>query len=137
MPANTSPIFALTIINPIAQILPADASAYKTLRLGSANGDRIDNIIITTNDTSARVLQFSLFDGVLEHPIGEVSIPASAGTDGAVAVKGVSILNTTNFPGMNSSGSLFLQTGYSLKMRSSTTVTAAKQIDVIAFGGAY
>ncbi|MBZ0106150.1 MAG: hypothetical protein K8H84_11020 [Sulfuricella denitrificans] len=135
MPANTTPIFANVIKNPAAQILPADASAYKTLMTGGANGSRLDNLIATSNDTSARVLSFAINDGALDHPIGEVSIPATAGNDGAASVKGVSVLNSTNFPGLKEDGSLYLQSTFILKVKSLTTVTAAKQIDLVGFGG--
>lgn len=137
MPVTNTPVFAQTIINPTTQLTSADLSNYKTLRTGSTNGDRIDNIIVTSNDSSARTLLFAINDGAVDHPIGEVVIPANAGTDGAGTVKGVAVLTLANFPGLNSAGSLFLQATYALKVKSETTVTSSKQIDIVGFGGAF
>lgn len=137
MPTTNTPIFAQTLINPVAQILPADTTSYKTIRTGSTNGDRIDNLLVTSNDTVARTLAFAINDGTLDHPIGEVTIAALSGTDTAAAVKAVNILTAANFPWLNSSGTLYLQAGYILKVKSYVAVTAAKQIDIVGFGGAY
>lgn len=138
MPMTNTPIFAQTIINPTAQILPTNGTGYVTLRVGSANGDRLDSLFCTTNDTIAHTLMFALNDGVVDHPVGEVNIPAQAGTDGAAAVKGVNVLTPANFPGLaNSNGSFFLQSTYTLKVRAEVAVQAGKQIDLVGFGGAY
>jgi hypothetical protein len=137
MPTTNTPIFAQSIVNPVVQILPADNTGYKTLRIGSTNGDRIDNIIVTSTDTSARTLQFAINDGTTDYPIGEVVVPATAGTDGAATVKGINVLSIGNFPGLNVNGSFYLQATFSLKVRSETVVTSGKQISVVGFGGAY
>lgn len=137
MATTNTPIFAQQIINPCVQILPADLSNFKTLRTGSTNGDRIDNLIAVNSDTTARVLQFAINNGATDFIIGEVSLPALAGADGVGTVKGVNVLSPANFPGLNANGSLYLQAGYLLKVKSLTTIGAGKQVNLVGFGGAY
>lgn len=134
---NDSPVFPQAIVNPCVQILPADTTAYKTIRTGSTNGDVIDNIIVTSNDTADRVLLFAINDGTNDHLIGEVAVPALSGRDGNGVVKSICALMTANFPGMHPDGKLYLQSGQVLKVKSEVTVTAAKQIDVVCFGRVY
>jgi hypothetical protein len=134
---NDSPVFPQGIINPCAQILPADTTAYKTLRTASTNGDVIDNIIVTSNDTADRMVLFAINDGTTDHVIGEVAVPALSGRDGSGVVKGINVLITANFPGMHPDGKLYLKSGYALKVKSEATLTASKQIDVVSFGRFY
>lgn len=137
MPTTNTPIFAQSLINPSAKILPADLTNFKTLRVGSANGDRIDNLIITSSDTVERTLQFAINDGSADYIIGEVKVGALSGQDGAANNKGVNGLSPANFPGLNQTGSLFLQAGYLLKVRATSAVSASKEIACVSFGGAY
>ena len=137
MPTNTTPIFPAVIITPSVQILPADVSNYKTVVIAGANGSRLDNLICTSDDTSARVLQFAINDGATDYVLGQVNIPLTSGIDGAGTVKGVSIINSINFPGIKDDGAIYLKASYTLKVKSLTTVTSAKQINIIGFGGDY
>lgn len=136
MPMTNTPVFPQAIINPSVQILPADSTNYKNLRVGSSNGDRIDNIVVTSTDTVAKVLMFAINDGAIDHPIGEVAVPITAGTDGAAVNKHINALSIGNFPGLRD-GSLYLQAGYVLKVRVTSAVSASRAIHVVSQGGAY
>ena len=80
----TTPIFPVTIQTAFQQILPADASALKNLYTGAANGTKIDNILISSTDTSNRDLVFYITSGGIDYQIATISCIANSGNTNAI-----------------------------------------------------
>ena len=135
MPANTSPIFPLVVQTSAATITNADGTAEKTLVTAGANGSRIDAVSITSTDTAAVMLTVLVHDGTTSYAVGEIAVPAGAGTNGsALAVKGLSL---AFLPWLDASGSLFLRTGWSLRVAAKAAITSTKTVTLVAFSGDY
>lgn len=119
------------------QILPADASSLKTIATGSADGTKINALIVTSNDTTARDVTFGITKSATFYPLGTVSIPITAGQ--IAATPAVNLLDLTKVPGLpiDSDGNPYIflsDANDTLQIKSLTTVTTAKEIDVNAFG---
>ncbi len=139
MATVATPIFPQVIKTGVAQIAPADTTTLKTLLTADADGTRIDNIFVTSTDTSARDLQFVVTISAVDYIIGTLSIPANSGNTNALPIIGV--FSHSQFIGLsndvNGNKVLFLGTGAVLKVKSLTTLTAAKVISIIAQCGDY
>ena len=135
MPANTAPIFSLVVQTSAATITNADGTGEKTLVTAGANGTRIDVVSITSTDTAAVMLKVLVHDGTTSYAVGEIAVPAGAGTNGsALAVKGLSL---AFLPWLDASGSLFLRTGWSLRVAAKAAITSTKTVTLVAFSGDY
>ena len=135
MPANTLAIFPNVPQTTGIAIVPADTTTEKTLVTAAVNGTRIDAISGVSSDTADRVVQLIMNDGANSFPLGEVTIPAGAGTNGTTKAK--QVLNPVDLPWLDESGAIFLKAGCKLNMKSEVTVTAAKQLTFVSFHGDY
>lgn len=138
MAVTSTPIFPQVISSGFAQIVPADTTTLKTLFTAGANASRLDNILVTSTDSSSKDLQFIITISAVDYVVGTLSIPANSGFTAAVAP--VSVFNHANFSsylGVDANGNknLFLPIGAVLKVKALTTVTTAKVISVICQGG--
>lgn len=116
------------------QILPADTSNFKTLATLAAF-TKITSIIISSSDTSARDLQFAVSIGGVDYPLITTSIPANSGNVANVAPtlllrNAFWELNGDNF----NNRVLELPSGAVLKMKTLTTVTSTRSINITAVG---
>ena len=142
---NDSPIFPQTVLNKVVQIANADGTTKKTLWAGSATGDKIECIIVTSNDTAARILNFYFTISAVDYPIGQVNVPITSGQDPAaapVAIPAISVLETNALlpwvrKDSDGRGYLYVASGTTLKVAAQVAVTAAKEIDIVAIGGSY
>lgn len=136
MPTAT-PIFPQTVKNYVAQILPADASNVKTLVTGATNGTKIEALTVASTDSSARDVQLVMTISSVVYILATVSIPATAGSVNSVPA--VDILRNAQWPGLsydaNGNRILYVANGAVLGIKALTTVTTAKEIDVLAVGG--
>lgn len=134
-----TPIFPQTIKTGVAQIAPADTTTLKTLVTAAANGTRIDNIFVTSTDTSSKDLQFVVTISSVDYVVGTLSIPANSGFTNSVPV--VSVLAHSQFVAMNTdqngNKNLYLASGAVLKVKSLTNVSTSKVISIIAQCGEY
>lgn len=135
MAVNTSPIFPLSLDTDAVTFVNADGTSEKTLLTAGVEGERIDVISATSDDTSDRVFALFLNDGTTSYRIGEITVLANAGTDGIVKAK--KVLNSTDLPWLDVSGSLFLKGGWKLNIAAKVAVTAAKTVTFVASSGAY
>lgn len=118
---------------PVLSIVNADSTAFKTLISGAALGTRIDSIVATNGDAgNANVLQIAVQVSGVDYVIGEVPLPAGAGTNGTV--KSVAVLNPVDIPGLlySESGALWLASGATLRARVKTAVAGANQVHLVA-----
>lgn len=125
--------FINTVKDATIRIQNSDATNLVTVLLGASSGQRIKSLMITSDDTSSRTLQFTKSIGGVDYILGEIPVAAGAGTDGAtVAVNG---LDAAKMPGLQSDGInrfMDLASGVSLKAKTKTTLTAAKIIYITA-----
>lgn len=134
---SATPAFVATPNTGLVQIVPADASAQKTLFTAGASGAKVTSVSVVSDDTAARVLQLSVLRGGTNYPIATVNVPIGSGSDGTIV--SIDMLNTTISPWLpidnDGEAYLILKSGDVLQVKSLTTVTAAKTITVFAQGG--
>lgn len=135
MSSNAS--FISAVKNPCVQIANADATNFKTIMTGAANGSRLDVLSATNGDAAnPYVLQLSIQKGGTDYPVGEVTLPAGAGTNGTA--KAVNLLNATDLPQLaNTLNCLFLEPSASLRAKAKTTVSGVNTIAIVGVGGDY
>lgn len=132
---NVQPIFQKAPKLDVLELTDADTTAVTTLVTPGADGALIDNIAVTSDDTAAIILEVFINDGVDDIQIGEVTIPAGSGTDGALPA--INLLDATALPFLQAAGGLPLAATYLLRVACKTTMTAAKVCHLVAFGGDY
>lgn len=134
---SSTPSFVATPKSPAIQIVNADGTNYKTLFAAGSNGSRVDlGSIVNSDASNAYVLKLAIKIGATDFPIGEVAVPAGAGSNGST--KAVSLLNTTDLPQLvGSDGVLFLQASSELRVGAKTTVSGSNTLTVFAQGGDY
>lgn len=132
----TIPTFTATPRSSGVQILPADASALKTVFTPGASGSKVTALIATSSDTVSRDVTLGVTRSAIFYPLCTVTIPITAGQVAATAA--VNFLSSTNAPGLpvDNDGQvyLFLASTDILQVKSLTTVTAAKELDFNCFG---
>lgn len=137
MAVTPTPVIAQVPKNSKVQILPADASGLKTIWTGGANGTKITAIIATSNDTATRDVQIGITTAAVFFPLATITLAINAGQ--VAGTPAVNLLDPAIMKGLpiDSDGNpyLFLSgAGDTLQIKSLTTVTAAKEIDVTAIG---
>jgi hypothetical protein len=130
MAAGTSPIFIDTVVCTKAAIVPGDTTTKKTLVVAGADGTRVDEVYVTSDDTAAVVLNFYITNGGTDYYIGNETVPIGAGYT-TVLRKDCMVLLAPVL------GALFLVSGDTLKVAANATITAAKTVTVVAQGGDY
>lgn len=137
MAGTSTPIFPQTVKNWVAQILPATASNKVTLVTGATNGSKVESINVASTDTTARDLQLILTISAVDYVIGTLSVLANTGFTNAVP--SINIMNHSQLPifsyDNNGNRYLYVANGAVLSVKSLTTVTTAKELDIFAFGG--
>lgn len=114
----------------------ADSTNNKTFTTPAASGTRVKNLIATGDDTAIRVFQIIKTIGGVDYPLGEVSIPVGAGTDGVTAA--VDVFAGTLIKGLQTDGIskwLEVATGTTLALKAKVAVTAGKSIYFTGEGG--
>lgn len=119
--------------------LDTDSVAWKTLFTAPADGLLVDSLIVSSNDSAARVLALAVKVGASIQLIGCVNIPANSGTNGTVAA--VDLLANTILLGMPISAQgkryIRLETGESLVVGTTTAVTSTFGVRVTGSGVSY
>ena len=137
MAVTATPIFPQTVKSNVAQILPADTTTKKTLVTGGTNGSKVESITVASTDTTTRDLQFWMTISAVDYLLATVNIPVNSGNTNAIPA--VDILRSAQWPGLSYDAMgnkiLYVANGAVLKVACTTTVTAAKEIDVLASGG--
>ena len=118
-----------------ATIVAADTTTAKTVVTAPAGGSKVTGLILASDDTSARDIQFGVTQsGGSFYPIGTVTVPITAGT--IAATPSVNAINRSTCPGLplDSDGNpyILLESGDKLEIKALTTVTAAKTISATA-----
>lgn len=129
---SATPQFFRNIKDAVLRLNNASGTTLQTFLAGSTDGLRIKSLIATNGDSTARVLQIVKTVSAVDYILGEVSVPAGAGTDGATPA--VNLLNSTMMPGLQNDGiQRFLEVanGTTLKIKSKTAITAPNEVHVV------
>lgn len=129
------PIFPASIKTSALDIENADGTSEQDLLTAGASGSRINSISVTSDDTSAVVLQFFYNDLTTSHLIGSVSVPTLSGTDGSAPA--VSVLNITDMPFLGEDLALYLLALKKITVAAVSAVTTAKKVSLVATYGDY
>ena len=133
---NYHPIYPESVIGKGLKIVNADGTAEKdAFTHAGANGSRCDGWSATSDDTSAVILKISINDGTTSYQVGEVTVPAGAGTNGTEKAK--KVLNLTDLPWLDQSGSIFMPPGWKITVAAKVAVTAGKTVSLVSLGGGY
>ena len=117
-------------------IQPAHTTTYRTLFTAGTNDSYIEDVTACSDDTSTRYVTLALDDGASQYPICTTMVIAGSGTDG---INGsIDLLNYGTAAGLplNANGKRYIKlaTGWSLKVKVITTMTAAKTMYVTMQG---
>lgn len=135
MATEKNPTFLNTIATPAVQFLNADGTATKTVLLAGADGGAVTDLTATTDDTSAVIIVLSLNDGVTTNILGEITVLAGSGTDGATLP--TNLLDPAIITFLQNDGSILLGPAATLLANAKVAVTATKTVYVTAMGGSY
>jgi hypothetical protein len=128
--ANTSPIFELSPFLKGDTLDSGDTTVAITLVTGGTNGTRIDEIMCSTDDTTAVNLKFFIDNGGADLYLGVVNVPIGSGYTTVARVEAMATLSPVL-------GYLVLASGSELKVGCVATMTADKVTTVLALGGDY
>ena len=149
MTVTSTPVFPQSMVNAQAVLLNA-TGAYTfapgntttnlvSLVVGSANGTIIEGINVTTTDTATNIIWFILNDGSKNSILTVASVAAGAGvTTGTTSC--FDLFRGVNVPGLsydvNGNRVLYIPSGTTLYVGTTSVVTTGKQVSIQAFGGA-
>ena len=137
MAVTPTAVYLQGINNGVQSFANADGQTKKTIFTPGANGSRVNAILVSSTDTSARDLVVGVTISATNYDLFIVTIPITAGTVNSVPT--VSYLNQTQVPGLaiDAYGNRYLdlKNGTTLYAYAATSVTAAKAINVLAIGG--
>ena len=133
----TQPQFPGSVKTATVEIANSDGTGWKALFAAGSSGSRIESVSVTNTDpANAYIVQLAVQSGGVDYVIGEVTVPAGAGTDGST--KAVNLLNQTDLPWLRDDGVrpyLYLGSGDTLRVRVKTTVTSGNQVQFFAQAG--
>lgn len=139
MSLSSTPAFPQKIQGWAVQLTNAIGTTITTLMSAGANGSIIESINCSLTDTTANGLQVYLNDGTTNHLLGTVTIPISSGNVAGTAA--VDILRAGMLPGVpvdsNGNYTLFVPSGFSVKVAATAAPAATKVLDVVAMGADY
>lgn len=131
-----APVFPGVVKTAAADIDSTDSTTAVTLISAGSSGAKVESISATSTDTVSITVQIVASVASVDYTLGEVAIPAGAGTNGST--KAVDVLNVTDLPWLRSDGVnryILLGSGVSLKIKPKTAVTAGKVMHVFAQAG--
>ncbi len=135
---SAAPAFVGTLQTPVQSFANGDGTTVKTLVTPGLSGCRVDTLFASNTDAAvATVLQLSIQVSAVEYVIGEVTVPAGAGTNGST--KSVALLNPTDIPGLTytENGALYLASGALLRAKAKVSVAGGNIISVTGVAGNY
>jgi len=133
--ASKDAIFLNSTKNPLERITDADTTVVQQIFTAGADGGAVTELTATSTDTVARIIVIGINNGTSSFIIGEVTVPAGAGTDGSTAPK--TLLDPVVLPIIDADNSLVLQKTFILEVNAKVTLTAGKVIDIAGVAGDY
>jgi len=101
---------------------------------GCTDGDVVQDLVCVNTTANAKAVNVIFNNGVTDTLLGQVAIPASAGSSTTPAV---SLLNATDIPSLakRDDGSILLSSGQSLKVAAVATLEVAQKLHITPLGG--
>ena len=137
MAVTATPIYPQSLFVKTTQFLPADTTTAKEILAVQTNGIKVENILVTSTDTSARDLVLYIRQSSTNYLLGTYTIPANSGNTNALVAINLFTVATTALPtSTDSNGNkfLYLDSGTSLQASMGTSITAAKLVNVHVTG---
>lgn len=133
MSVSNAPIYIQQTNSSSAQILPATGTGLVTLYTAASNaGSKIENIILTNNDTANSYdITFTAVISSVSYILGTVTVPVAPS---ATKVSAVSVMQNGSIPfSYDAFGNpyMYLAVGAVLKINSGTTVATSKTVSAI------
>ncbi len=134
---SANPIFFGTIQNPAVAIANADGTGYKTVKAGGASGSKLESLNAANDDPGvATVLRLAMTIAAVDYVLGEVTVPAGAGTDGSTP--SVDLLNAACIQSLRSDGVnayLYIASGSTLKVKAKVAIAGVYKMHIIGQAG--
>lgn len=135
---SANPTLISTVRDLPVKIVNADGMNNKNLGVAApAAGTRIKSLNIASDDTAPQTLQLIKTVGAVDYILGEIAVPAGAGTDGASnSVNGFA--SAGRIKGLQTDGIstwLDVANGTTVNLKSKVAVTAGKTIYIVAEAG--
>jgi len=126
--ATATPIFPQTVKNGVITIVNATGTANVTSYTAGTSGAKIESWIVTSTDTSDRILNIWYNTSATNYLIGTVNIPLNSGN--STSVPTVDILANLTGLARDSNGNKYIYVSASNLLTISVTVavTAAKTV---------
>lgn len=137
MPTPT-PIYPQVFNQTVQTITDADTTTLKTVFTPGVSGSKLEHILVSSTDTSSRLVQLYLTVSSTDYLLGTVTVSANAGNTASIAT--VNLFNLLGNFGQildrDPAGNAFLYIApnNSVKVATTTTVTTAKVVTFIATG---
>lgn len=131
---SATAVLVQAVRSKVVTIVAADTTTLKTVCTAAGTFWFLQSIVITSDDTSNRIVQFWATISGTDYLIGSVVVPTLAGTDGVVAAKQVLSDPLFSAAVLDALGNMVLplETAIILKAKTTTTVTAAKTVTIYA-----
>lgn len=118
-------------------IVNADGTTAKTVFTAGSNGSKLELLTVSSTDTSDRDINIFVTRAATNYLISTVKIPLSSGNTNALPA--IDIMKSVQIPALtfdaNGNKYLYLKSGDTLTVATTTTVTAAKTVTILSQGG--
>jgi len=142
MAVTPTPIYPQTIYNAVQTLANADGTSVKALTTSQTNGIKIESVLASSSDTTARDVCLYLTIASTNYLLSQVQVPITAGQSNGASF--VNLLTGAFLPGsvplsFDSNGNqyLYLAAGTTLSISAPVAVTSTKVINVFAIGEAF
>lgn len=145
MATTPTPIYPQTLYNAVQTITAAETTTIKALTTTQTNGLKVESIIVTSNDTSARDVCLYMTISATNYLLIQVQIPITAGQVNTtppvnLLAGGVAGL-PGSFPGLPIDGNgnpyIYLPSGATLSVNAPVALTTAKTMTFLATGASF
>ena len=118
-------------------IVAGDTTTAKLLFTANTNDSVVKSIVVTSYDTTARILQLYANNGGTYYLLGSAAVPASSGANGTVAA--VDLLSSTFNPATpyDANGKRVLPLPAGVSIYANSTATVANTIFISVFAEDY
>ena len=129
---NVFPTIAKFPRKGVAQILPADTTAQKTVITAGASGNKVVSLNASSTDTAVVDIAVSLVRSATTYLLATTRLPIGAGfTQGVPAVDLLALIAGLPLD-QDAQKYLFLESGDTLVVNALVTITAAKVVSIYA-----
>lgn len=135
MATNKDPIFLNSLVSKNQSIAVGDTTTAFVMFTAGDDGGAVTKLTASTTDTSDIVVELTVNDGTTTVVVGEVTVPASSGTNGSLPIK--NLLDIAALPGLlQVDGSLVLGPAATLSVAAKATLSTGV-LNVATQGGQY